>query len=176
MQYWPGSPSAGCWEAQHCPLGHLQPHLQPHLQISPPLFPPPHPPTIHTLNPSHNLFPHPTHYWLSAACFGSPTAATGRQDNLSLPAFAAANSSGSSPKYPPPHPTPIHPTPVVSVILAYFVSSDGSSNWILGVQLIVTYVLIASVFLLAKEPRAAPASGGGGGHLMAAGRLLLTGQ
>ena len=39
----------------------------------------------------------------------------------------------------------------VSVILAYFVSSDGSSNWLLGLQLVVTYVLIGSVYLLEKE-------------------------
>lgn len=39
----------------------------------------------------------------------------------------------------------------VSVILAYFVSSDGSSNWILGLQLIMTYVLIGAVYLLEKE-------------------------
>lgn len=39
----------------------------------------------------------------------------------------------------------------VSVILAYFVSSDGSSNWLLGLQLVVTYILIGSVYLLEKE-------------------------
>ena len=39
----------------------------------------------------------------------------------------------------------------MSVILAYFVSSDGASNWLLGLQLIATYVLIASVFLLERE-------------------------
>ncbi|KAK2080034.1 hypothetical protein QBZ16_002430 [Prototheca wickerhamii] len=41
----------------------------------------------------------------------------------------------------------------VAVILAYFVSSDGSSNWLLGLQLSITYVLIAAVFLLEKEPK-----------------------
>lgn len=40
----------------------------------------------------------------------------------------------------------------VSVILAYFVSSDGSSNWLLGLQLVATYCLIGFVFLLEKEP------------------------
>lgn len=39
----------------------------------------------------------------------------------------------------------------VSVILAYFVSSDGSSNWILGLQLIMTYALIGAVYLLENE-------------------------
>ncbi|KAL6778899.1 CAX1 [Auxenochlorella protothecoides x Auxenochlorella symbiontica] len=41
----------------------------------------------------------------------------------------------------------------VAVILAYFVSSDGSSNWLLGLQLIITYVLIAAVFFLEREPK-----------------------
>lgn len=48
------------------------------------------------------------------------------------------------------------PPPSVSVILAYFVSSDGSSNWLLGLQLVCTYVLIAVVFLLELEPKPAP--------------------
>jgi Ca2+:H+ antiporter len=39
----------------------------------------------------------------------------------------------------------------VSVILAYFVSADGSSNWLLGLQLVATYCLIGFVFLLEKE-------------------------
>lgn len=46
----------------------------------------------------------------------------------------------------------------VSVILAYFVSSDGSSNWMLGLQLMLTYALIGLVFLLETE---APGPGGG---------------
>ena len=41
----------------------------------------------------------------------------------------------------------------VSVILAYFVSSDGFSNWLLGLQLVVTYVLIGLVYLLEKEQK-----------------------
>lgn len=49
----------------------------------------------------------------------------------------------------PPLPFP----PAVSVILAYFVSSDGSSNWLLGLQLVITYLLIAAVFLLEREPK-----------------------
>lgn len=49
----------------------------------------------------------------------------------------------------------------VSVILAYFVSSDGSSNWLLGLQLVGTYCLIAFVFLLEKEaPEAAGKAAG----------------
>lgn len=48
----------------------------------------------------------------------------------------------------------------MSVILAYFVSSDGSSNWILGLQLVATYFLIGLVFLLEKEvPQPHPPSG-----------------
>ncbi|KDD76674.1 hypothetical protein H632_c142p3, partial [Helicosporidium sp. ATCC 50920] len=39
----------------------------------------------------------------------------------------------------------------VSVVLAYFVSSDGQSNWLLGLQLVCTYLLIAIVFLLEHE-------------------------
>jgi len=39
----------------------------------------------------------------------------------------------------------------VSVILTYFVTSDGSSNWLLGLQLVMTYVLIGSVFFLENE-------------------------
>ncbi|KAK9809251.1 hypothetical protein WJX72_012117 [[Myrmecia] bisecta] len=35
----------------------------------------------------------------------------------------------------------------MAVIIAYFVSSDGSSNWLAGVQLTVTYFLIATLFL-----------------------------
>lgn len=40
-----------------------------------------------------------------------------------------------------------------AVILAYFVSSDGSSNWILGLFLVLDYVLVAYVFLVQKEPK-----------------------
>jgi len=32
------------------------------------------------------------------------------------------------------------------------VSSDGTSNWLLGLQLVATYCLIGFVFLLEKEP------------------------
>lgn len=35
----------------------------------------------------------------------------------------------------------------LSVIHAFFVSSDGNSNWLLGVLLIATYVLIALLYL-----------------------------
>ncbi|KAL4429055.1 hypothetical protein ABPG77_006094, partial [Micractinium sp. CCAP 211/92] len=44
------------------------------------------------------------------------------------------------------------PWRALSVILAYFVSSDGSSNWLLGLQLVATYCLIGFVFLLEREP------------------------
>jgi Ca2+/H+ antiporter len=47
-----------------------------------------------------------------------------------------------------------------SVILAYFVSSDGSSNWLLGLQLVVTYLLIGAVYMLEDESQ-----GGGGGDV-----------
>lgn len=52
----------------------------------------------------------------------------------------------------------------VSIILAYFVCSDGASNWLLGVQLVATYCLIGFVFLLEKEhgPR------GGSSNVLAA--------
>ena len=48
------------------------------------------------------------------------------------------------------------PSFAVSVILAYFVSSDGTSNWLLGLQLVATYCLIGFVFLLEKEPQPEP--------------------
>ena len=38
----------------------------------------------------------------------------------------------------------------LSVIHAFFVSSDGNSNWLLGVLLIATYVLIALLYLFLK--------------------------
>lgn len=38
----------------------------------------------------------------------------------------------------------------LSVIHAFFVSSDGNSNWLLGVLLIATYVLIALMYLFLK--------------------------
>lgn len=47
----------------------------------------------------------------------------------------------------------------MSVILAYFVSSDGTSNWLLGLQLVATYCLIGLVFLLEKEPQPQPKGG-----------------
>jgi Ca2+:H+ antiporter len=56
----------------------------------------------------------------------------------------------------------------VSVILAYFVSSDGSSNWLLGLQLVLTYVLIGLVYLLEKEGSGGGGGGGGGGAAAAA--------
>lgn len=39
----------------------------------------------------------------------------------------------------------------LSVMLAYFVTSDGKSNWLLGLQLLLTYVLISSVYLLERQ-------------------------
>ena len=39
----------------------------------------------------------------------------------------------------------------LSVVLGFFVSSDGKSNWLLGLQLILTYLLISGVYLLEKE-------------------------
>jgi Ca2+:H+ antiporter len=62
----------------------------------------------------------------------------------------------------------------VSVIMAYFVSSDGHSNWLLGVQLISTYVLIGFVFMLEREGKPGPPgmSEGSGAALPA----LLTGS
>ena len=34
-----------------------------------------------------------------------------------------------------------------AVIHAYFVSSDGNSNWLMGVELVATYTLIAMLYL-----------------------------
>lgn len=39
----------------------------------------------------------------------------------------------------------------LSVILSYFVTSDGYSNWLLGLQLILTYIIIGSVFFFEQE-------------------------
>ncbi|KAI8112154.1 hypothetical protein M9434_003478 [Picochlorum sp. BPE23] len=39
----------------------------------------------------------------------------------------------------------------LSVVLAYFVTSDGKSNWLLGLQLILTYTLISFVYLLKHD-------------------------
>ena len=39
----------------------------------------------------------------------------------------------------------------LSVIHAYFVSSDGTSNWLAGVQLCTTYVLIALLYLFISD-------------------------
>lgn len=39
----------------------------------------------------------------------------------------------------------------LSVMLAYFVTSDGKSNWLLGLQLLLTYLLISSVYLLERQ-------------------------
>lgn len=38
----------------------------------------------------------------------------------------------------------------MSVILAYFVMADGRSNWFFGLQLLLTYAFVSSVFFLAK--------------------------
>ena len=39
----------------------------------------------------------------------------------------------------------------LAVVHAYFVSSDGQSNWLMGVQLIGTYTLIAILYLVVQE-------------------------
>lgn len=39
----------------------------------------------------------------------------------------------------------------LAVIHAYFVSSDGTSNWLAGVQLCTTYILIALLYLFIKD-------------------------
>jgi hypothetical protein len=67
-----------------------------------------------------------------------------------------------------------HPL-AVSVILAYFVSADGHSNWLLGMQLVATYVLIAFVFLLEHEPKDLPNGSAPGGASGGAARGLLWG-
>ncbi len=59
-------------------------------------------------------------------------------------------------------------TLTLSVVLAYFVTADGRSNWLLGLELVVAYCLIGLVFLVKKEP-----GGGGGGGKAPAAALLL---
>lgn len=44
----------------------------------------------------------------------------------------------------------------LSVIHAYFVSSDGTSNWLAGVQLCTTYLLIALLYLFIKDSDDSP--------------------
>lgn len=39
----------------------------------------------------------------------------------------------------------------LSVVLAYFVTSDGKSNWLLGLQLMLTYTLISFVYLFKHD-------------------------
>ena len=39
----------------------------------------------------------------------------------------------------------------LAVVHAYFVSSDGQSNWLMGVQLIGTYTLIAILYLVVQN-------------------------
>jgi Ca2+:H+ antiporter len=39
----------------------------------------------------------------------------------------------------------------LSVVHAYFVSSDGNSNWLMGVQLLGTYTLIALLYLFLQN-------------------------
>lgn len=43
----------------------------------------------------------------------------------------------------------------LSVVHAYFVSSDGNSNWLAGAQLCTTYILIALLYLFMKDTPAA---------------------
>ena len=55
--------------------------------------------------------------------------------------------------------THVPPSPrgaAASVILTYFVCSDGCTNWLLGLQLVATYCLIAFIFCLEKEPPSPP--------------------
>eukprot|EP00884_Botryococcus_braunii_P017949 jgi/Botrbrau1/4838/Bobra.0325s0049.1 len=46
----------------------------------------------------------------------------------------------------------------LSVVHAYFVSSDGNSNWLMGVQLLGTYTLIAILYLFIDENGKGPPS------------------
>ncbi|BDA44139.1 Ca(2+)/H(+) antiporter [Coccomyxa sp. Obi] len=46
----------------------------------------------------------------------------------------------------------------LSVIHTYFVSSDGNSNWLMGVQLISTYILIALLYLFMRDEEKPSAS------------------
>ncbi|CAL8470121.1 g9663 [Coccomyxa elongata] len=55
----------------------------------------------------------------------------------------------------------------LSVIHTYFVSADGNSNWLMGVQLISTYILIALLYLFMRDEEKPSAS-----QLFASTRLL----
>jgi calcium/proton exchanger cax len=44
----------------------------------------------------------------------------------------------------------------LSVIHAYFNSADGNSNWLAGVQLCTTYLLIALLYLFIKDTEEPP--------------------
>ena len=44
----------------------------------------------------------------------------------------------------------------LSVIHAYFNSADGNSNWLAGVQLCTTYLLIALLYLFIKDKQESP--------------------
>lgn len=54
------------------------------------------------------------------------------------------------------------------MVLAYFVTADGRSNWLLGLELVVAYCLIGLVFLVKREP----GSGGDGGEAPTAAAAL----
>jgi len=44
----------------------------------------------------------------------------------------------------------------LSVIHAYFNSADGNSNWLAGVQLVTTYILIALLYLFIRDKQESP--------------------
>ncbi|KAK9915517.1 hypothetical protein WJX75_000169 [Coccomyxa subellipsoidea] len=56
----------------------------------------------------------------------------------------------------------------LSVIHTYFVSSDGNSNWLMGVQLVATYLLIALLYLFMHDEEKPSA-----GMLLPPGKALL---
>ncbi len=76
--------------------------------------------------------------WLGSCLAASNHALPPSFSDLYLPSLC-------TPVFPMTLAAPLPPSlrlPAVSVILAYFVSSDGSSNWLLGLQLVATYCLI----------------------------------
>ncbi len=120
----------------HAVLQHMQSYIQQH--VPPPKALPVQPPPMHltmTHTPSHTHpstpLPHPN---TQIAIFVLPVVVlvgwlpiVNRPMTLSFSPFGVF-------------------VLTVSVIHAYFVSSDGRSNWLMGLQLVITYLLIALVY------------------------------
>lgn len=81
----------------------------------------------------------------------------GAEDYLSQGVWGSYRHNRRHLRTQPASPLPPRPLPQIiclaaSVILAYFVCSDGTTNWLMGLQLIATYCLIAFIYALKKEP------------------------